>query len=134
MCADQIGRAPHRLGAQLLAQLTDHLGAQQRNLLSALNLDSFDLDVGLDAKLLGDAFGIDTGLLGDVLGLRLGFFHPLGMILVGVGQPLGGLRALVQLVAHRVLLRGHQAAHRRHDVPPDDPDDDQEADELSDEG
>ncbi len=36
-----------------------------------------------------------------VLGLRLGFLHPLGVILVGVGEPLRGLRALVQLVAHR---------------------------------
>jgi hypothetical protein len=55
-------------------------------------------------------------------------------MLVGIGEALGGLGALVQLVSHGLLLVGHHGAHRRHNIPPDDPDDDQEADELSDEG
>jgi hypothetical protein len=133
MRLDQFGGPAHGLTAQVATELSDDLGAQQRNLLTALDFDPFSLNPGLHVQLLGDPYRVGTCLVDDVPRLVAAFFKPLGVELVGSGQSLGGLGAVVQLSANGIFLFVHQLADWRDHELGDDPDYDREADQLSDE-
>ena len=123
----------HGFGAEALPELADELLAQQPNLLCTLSFDAFQLDIGLDAQLLGDALGVMSRLLDHPCRLGLGFFQRLGVLGIGIGDLLFGLSMLGELRANALLLALHHVADWRHNVFPDEEDDDRESDELSDE-
>ena len=120
MFVDQCARAADRLGTEVLTQLANQLGAQKLNLLGALHFDPLNLGIGLGMQLLDEALGVHPRLLGHLLGLGLGLLDGLLVRLLGLGQPLLGLGAVLQLLAHGFLLIGHHPAHRRNDVAPHD--------------